>query len=202
MLHSFLANEFLLFFLIFLSITSVFSQSIDVSTVNDEETVVEGKIKLCSPQTYRQISDAHFCMFRFTEHILCKYCGSDVTISNFFLNKLSPLALFASNQSIYNQQKVLIQTLQNPLGIQFKVAIVRKANCAALDIKVSRSLLAASRSTFCSRISILKLWLFLVSSGAIISLGFPDTSGAFVYVQIPSVHVIWAGCLNRLIIQN
>lgn len=72
----------------------------------------------------------------FTEFVLCRYCGSDVTISNFFLNKLSPFALFASNQSIYNQQKILVQTLENSLGVQFKVAIVRKANCAALNIKV------------------------------------------------------------------
>lgn len=68
---------------------------------------------------------------------MCRYCGSDVTISNFFLNKLSPFALFASNQSIYNQEKILVQTLENSLGVQFKVAIVQKANCAAINIKVS-----------------------------------------------------------------
>lgn len=43
MLHSFFVNEFLLFFLIFLSITSTFSESID-SADNNDETIVDGKI--------------------------------------------------------------------------------------------------------------------------------------------------------------
>lgn len=42
MLHSFFVNEFLFYFLIFLSITSTISESIDSPDDNDE-TIVEGK---------------------------------------------------------------------------------------------------------------------------------------------------------------
>lgn len=117
-----------------------------------------------------------------------------MTISNFFLNKLSPFALFASNQSIYNQQKILVQTLENSLGVQFKVAIVRKANCAALNIKV--------RVVLSSRfhLNIHNCLLAYVCSGVTISAGFLDTSGVFVCV--PSVRDTWAGCLSRLLIQK
>lgn len=73
------------------------------------------------------------------EFLLCRYCGSDVSISNFFLNKVSPYALSASNQSFYNQQQILVQTLENSLGVQFNVAIVQKANCAAINIRASYS---------------------------------------------------------------
>ncbi|XP_031635796.1 protein cereblon homolog [Contarinia nasturtii] len=107
MLNSSLMNRILLFFLIFVSPT--FTHSINST---EEETIVE-------------------------EFILCRYCGSDVTISNFFLNKISPYALSASNQTFYNHQKILVQTLENSLGVQFKVVIVRKAHCAAINIRWS-----------------------------------------------------------------
>lgn len=68
--------------------------------------------------------------------MICRHCGNDVTISNFFINKISPHALSASNQTIYNHQKVLVQTLENSLGVQFKVAIVRKAHCASVNFRV------------------------------------------------------------------
>lgn len=50
MLHSFFVNEFLLFFIIFLSVTSTVAQSVD-STDDNDETIVEGKpsiLQLCA----------------------------------------------------------------------------------------------------------------------------------------------------------
>lgn len=72
-----------------------------------------------------------------TEFIICRHCGTDVSITNFFIDKISPHALSAANHTFFNHQNVLVQTLENSLGVQFKVAIVRKAHCAPINIRVN-----------------------------------------------------------------
>lgn len=72
-----------------------------------------------------------------TEYVICRHCGSDITISNFFQDKLSPLALSITNQTFHHSKTVLIQTLENPLGIRFKVAIANRARCAIINSRVS-----------------------------------------------------------------
>lgn len=73
----------------------------------------------------------------FSEYIICRQCGVDITISNFFLNKISPSATATSNQSFYKDINVLVQTLENPLGISFRVFIVKRAHCANTIHRVS-----------------------------------------------------------------
>lgn len=72
-----------------------------------------------------------------TEYVICRHCGSDITVSNFFEEKLSPLALSFTNQTFYDTKSVLIQTLENPLGIRFKVVVTKKAHCARISSRVS-----------------------------------------------------------------
>lgn len=64
-------------------------------------------------------------------------CGSDVTISNFLVNKLSPDALIAANYTYLDVPDVLIQELRNPFGIQFSVVTLKHAHCAHTDSAVS-----------------------------------------------------------------
>lgn len=135
MLHSLLVNGLLIFFLIFTLFSSAFAHSVD--SVEDE-TLVGGKFNntIFIYIWYVELKILKLSLLVITEFVLCRYCGSDVTISNFFLNKISPHALSASNQSFYNHQKILVQTLKNSLGVQFKVATVRRANCAPINIRV------------------------------------------------------------------
>lgn len=82
----------------------------------------------------------HRCLFDLcflvAEYVICRHCGNDITISNFFLNKLSPLALWSTNYTFYDNKNILIQRLENPFGIQSRVAIVHRANCAKLNSPV------------------------------------------------------------------
>lgn len=80
-----------------------------------------------------------FFVFRFvSEFIVCKHCGTDLTLSNFFVNSyISPLALTASNQTFYNRALVLEQLFENPVGIKFKVVVLQRANCVRSDSRVS-----------------------------------------------------------------
>lgn len=73
----------------------------------------------------------------YTEFVICRMCGSDITLSNYFVNKLSPDALIAVNYTFNDVPDVMIQDLENPYGIQFSIATLKKAHCAATDTNVS-----------------------------------------------------------------
>lgn len=72
-----------------------------------------------------------------TEYVICRHCGSDITLSNFFINKLSPYALTSTNQTFYQNKRILLQNLENPFGLEFQVAIVHRAHCAIINAPVS-----------------------------------------------------------------
>lgn len=65
--------------------------------------------------------------------MICRHCGTDISLSNFLLTKLSPAATQAANASLYGTAGVLVQDLVNPLGGRFRVVAVRKAQCAKVD---------------------------------------------------------------------
>uniref|UniRef100_U5EPA1 Putative 17 kDa salivary protein n=1 Tax=Corethrella appendiculata TaxID=1370023 RepID=U5EPA1_9DIPT len=67
------------------------------------------------------------------EYLICRQCGSDITLTNFLIEKLSPVALSVVNQTIYENKRVLIQEVQNPLGIKFKIILLKQAHCAKFD---------------------------------------------------------------------
>lgn len=149
MLHRSRMHSYLLFFFLsFLLIEIIFIEPI--GTVEEEETLIEGIFKnqlifstrkmfiyLFKKPSNKLVAISIFNCHSFSEFMICRHCGTDVTISNFFINKLSPHALSASNQTFNKHHKVLVQTLENSLGVQFKVAIVRKAHCAAVSFRVS-----------------------------------------------------------------
>ncbi|PSN54380.1 hypothetical protein C0J52_11312 [Blattella germanica] len=64
-----------------------------------------------------------------TDYLLCRGCGADIADASYIVNRFSPEALIQGNQTLFGQQSVAVQLLQNPLGIRFRVVILDKANC-------------------------------------------------------------------------
>lgn len=71
------------------------------------------------------------------DFFICRSCGHDVSLSNFVLNKHSPLALGFSNQTLSTGKQVTVQEVQNTLGIRFKIVIVQQAYCAKIESWIS-----------------------------------------------------------------
>lgn len=63
-------------------------------------------------------------------------CGSDITLSNYFENKLSPVAVSVGNHTFHDVPDVLVQELENPFGIKFHVATLKQAHCAITESNV------------------------------------------------------------------
>lgn len=64
-----------------------------------------------------------------TDYILCRQCGSDVASADAVVNLRSPAAVSRTNESLFGVDKVDIQTLVNPLHINFRVFTVLEASC-------------------------------------------------------------------------
>uniref|UniRef100_A0A182PS72 CULT domain-containing protein n=1 Tax=Anopheles epiroticus TaxID=199890 RepID=A0A182PS72_9DIPT len=65
-----------------------------------------------------------------TDFFICRTCGHDVSVANLAFDKYSPFALSATNHSFTETRSVLIQEVQNPLGIRFHIFLVKQASCA------------------------------------------------------------------------
>lgn len=66
-------------------------------------------------------------------------CGIDLTLSNHFVNKLSPVTISIGNYTFHDKSDVLIQELENPFGIRFHVATLRHVHCAVTESSVSQN---------------------------------------------------------------
>uniref|UniRef100_A0A6B2E9I9 Putative conserved secreted protein n=1 Tax=Phlebotomus kandelakii TaxID=1109342 RepID=A0A6B2E9I9_9DIPT len=67
------------------------------------------------------------------DFLICRACGSDVGLSNFLLFKISPQAKYISNETLFDDQPTLVQELENPFGIRYRIVLLRHANCAHID---------------------------------------------------------------------
>ncbi|XP_053695850.1 protein cereblon-like [Sabethes cyaneus] len=67
------------------------------------------------------------------DFFICRSCGHDVSLSNFLIDKHSPLAIGSSNQTLLTGKQVVVQEVQNTLGIRFKIVVVNQAYCAKVD---------------------------------------------------------------------
>jgi hypothetical protein len=72
-------------------------------------------------------------------YLLCKSCGEDNTVLNLIDNtRISDTNLGLKNVTFGHNKEVLVQELQNPRGIDFKVLISKKAKCSKATSNVSR----------------------------------------------------------------
>ncbi|XP_059620840.1 protein cereblon-like isoform X2 [Phlebotomus argentipes] len=67
------------------------------------------------------------------DFLICRACGSDVALSNFLLYKVSPHAKYVANETLFEDQPTLVQELENPIGIRYRIVLLRHANCAQID---------------------------------------------------------------------
>ncbi|KAF6207299.1 hypothetical protein GE061_018540, partial [Apolygus lucorum] len=61
--------------------------------------------------------------------LLCRHCGFNVAAGSTVSNVRSPAALSSLNQTLFGVEGVLVQTLRNPLGIEFEVVTARGGTC-------------------------------------------------------------------------
>ncbi|XP_058825087.1 protein cereblon-like [Topomyia yanbarensis] len=67
------------------------------------------------------------------DFFICRSCGHDISLSNFLLDKHSPLAIGSTNQTLQVGRQIAVQEVQNTLGIRFKIIVVQQAYCAKVD---------------------------------------------------------------------
>lgn len=102
----------------------------------------DGNDAFRNQQSYHKLSVfpliIHFFLvdISFSEFVICRMCGSDITLSNYFDNKLSPVAVSVGNHTFHDVPDVLIQELENPFGIKFQVATLKQAHCAITESNV------------------------------------------------------------------
>lgn len=70
--------------------------------------------------------------FLFLEYILCRQCGSNVADSYNIENHSSPTATVYPNITLFGKSGVNVQTLVNPIGIQFKIITSTKSLCSGV----------------------------------------------------------------------
>lgn len=67
----------------------------------------------------------------YSDFLLCRYCGFNVAPASTLVNLKSPAAEEIYNQSLFGLDNVEVQSLKNPLGIQFNIVTARGGTCVA-----------------------------------------------------------------------
>ncbi|XP_037040898.1 protein cereblon homolog [Bradysia coprophila] len=66
------------------------------------------------------------------DFVICRQCGTDVSLSNFLINKPAASTLDSNNITLFNKTSVLVQQLENPAGVRFQIVTVNIAFCAKI----------------------------------------------------------------------
>jgi hypothetical protein len=74
-------------------------------------------------------------------YLLCKSCGEDNTILNLIDNTIISDTNRGLKNITFGQKEVLVQELQNPRGIDFKVLISKRAKCSRTTSNVSHRII-------------------------------------------------------------
>lgn len=136
------------------------------------------------------------------DFFICRSCGHDVSLSNFVLEKVSPLALGSSNQTLSTGREAIVQEVQNTLGIRFKIIVVEKAYCAKVE---SWSLLHswfpgyAWKLCVCPKCRAHLGWMFEPLETATADRYFPTEQGFYALI---SSNIISEGYVNSLLMRE
>lgn len=136
------------------------------------------------------------------DFFICRSCGHDVSLSNFVLEKYSPLALGSSNQTLSAGREAIVQEVQNTLGIRFKIIVVEKAYCAKVE---SWSLLHswfpgyAWKLCVCPKCRTHLGWMFEPLETATSDRYFPTEKGFYALI---SSNIISEGYVNSLLMRE
>ncbi|XP_055715702.1 protein cereblon-like isoform X2 [Phlebotomus papatasi] len=123
------------------------------------------------------------------DFIICRACGSDVALSNFLLYKLSPQAKYAANETLFEDQPTLVQELENPFGIRYRIVLLKHASCALIDSWSNYFTWFPGYSwklCMCSTCGAHLGWMYEPIETAVESLDFPTKDG-FYAIILPNV---------------
>ncbi|XP_073980625.1 protein cereblon-like [Rhodnius prolixus] len=121
-----------------------------------------------------------------TDFLLCRYCGFNVAPASTLVNLKSPAAEEIYNQSLFGLDNVEVQSLKNPLGIQFNIVTARGGTCVATSKRwqVDHSWFPghAWKSCSCSRCSRHIGWIFEPLATAHYDRVYASLNGFYAYV--------------------
>jgi hypothetical protein len=75
---------------------------------------------------------------RLPDYLVCRNCGADVSLTNFFVNKLSPSAIASINTTLFGED-VLVQEFVNPINLKFIVVLLKRASCSRVELVIMRA---------------------------------------------------------------
>lgn len=106
-----------------------------------------------------------------------------MSLTNFFIQKPSPLALSTVNQTIFQTKNILVQDLENPFGIRFRIVLLKVATCSrAGNVRSAR---------FHIQTASVYLLVFLILQWANDTSWFPGYSWKVCMCPVCSVHIGW-----------
>ncbi|CAD7092136.1 unnamed protein product [Hermetia illucens] len=118
------------------------------------------------------------------DYLVCRTCGADAALSNFVISQLSPKALVAANETLFGKE-VLVQILENPLGLRYEVVTSRRATCKRIGVWTKSHTWFpgyAWKLCLCSRCSAHLGWMFEPIATATDDQFFPTEKGFYVIV--------------------
>uniref|UniRef100_A0A8W7PKI3 CULT domain-containing protein n=1 Tax=Anopheles coluzzii TaxID=1518534 RepID=A0A8W7PKI3_ANOCL len=136
------------------------------------------------------------------DFFICRTCGNDVSVANLAFDKYTPLALSATNHSFTETRSVLIQEVQNPLGIRFHIFLVKQASCAKVHpwtIKSTWFPGYAWKVCVCPKCHTLLGWMFEPVESATAEQSFPSEAG---FYAIIFQNIITEGFVNSLLMKE
>uniref|UniRef100_A0A336LS51 CSON015424 protein n=1 Tax=Culicoides sonorensis TaxID=179676 RepID=A0A336LS51_CULSO len=98
------------------------------------------------------------------DFLLCRGCGNNLSNTNLIINNLiSEEAKYAQNETLFGIKEVLVQEFENPLGLKFKVILVKDSECHSNSGWSNYSTWFKGysyKSCFCPRCGSIVGWMF------------------------------------------
>ncbi|XP_053660591.1 uncharacterized protein LOC128709610 [Anopheles marshallii] len=136
------------------------------------------------------------------DFFICRTCGNDVSVANLAFDKYSPLALSATNHTFADTRSVLIQEVQNPLGIRFHIFLVKQASCVKIHPWTHKSSWFPGYSwkvCVCPKCHTLLGWMFEPIESATAEQSFPSEAGFYALIF---QNIITEGYVNSLLMKE
>ncbi|XP_053680364.1 uncharacterized protein LOC128731281 [Anopheles nili] len=133
---------------------------------------------------------------------ICRTCGKDVSVVNLAFDKYSPLALSATNHTFTETRSVLVQEVQNPLGIRFHIFLVKQATCSKVQPWTLKSTWFpgyAWKVCMCPKCHTVLGWMFEPVESATEEQTFPSEAGFYALIF---QNIITEGYVNSLLMKE
>ncbi|BES95438.1 Hypothetical protein NTJ_08247 [Nesidiocoris tenuis] len=123
---------------------------------------------------------------RSSDFLLCRHCGFNIASASTITNIKSPAALAEVNQTLFGLDGVLVQRLENPIGIGFDVVTGKGGTCigSAQTWQSEHTWFPghAWKACTCSRCSQLIGWVFEPLQTANSLRSYASTNGFYAFI--------------------